>query len=94
MTNVNILKELFEVFNKAQYGTQLTSKLKLNFLKMFRKHRGAFSIWDDPLGKIDGHDIELYMDIERPYLPILRRPPYPASLETRKEIVKHINELL
>ncbi|MBW0539090.1 hypothetical protein O181_078805, partial [Austropuccinia psidii MF-1] len=32
--------------------------------------------------------------VERPYPPILRRPPYPASLETRKEIAKHINELL
>ncbi|MBW0469609.1 hypothetical protein O181_009324 [Austropuccinia psidii MF-1] len=25
---------------------------------------------------------------------MLRRPPYPASLETKKEIEKHINELL
>ncbi|MBW0535000.1 hypothetical protein O181_074715 [Austropuccinia psidii MF-1] len=25
---------------------------------------------------------------------MLRRPPYPASLDTRKEIEKHINELL
>ncbi|MBW0525288.1 hypothetical protein O181_065003 [Austropuccinia psidii MF-1] len=47
-----------------------------------------------PLGKIRGHDRELYLDVERPYPPILRRPPYPASLETRKEIEKHINELL
>ncbi|MBW0557894.1 hypothetical protein O181_097609 [Austropuccinia psidii MF-1] len=28
------------------------------------------------------------------YPPMLRRPPYPASLEARKEIEKHINELL
>ncbi|MBW0514018.1 hypothetical protein O181_053733 [Austropuccinia psidii MF-1] len=40
------------------------------------------------------HDIGLYLDVEIPYPPILRRPPYPASLETRKEIYKHINELL
>ncbi|MBW0527632.1 hypothetical protein O181_067347 [Austropuccinia psidii MF-1] len=44
--------------------------------------------------KIKGHDIELYLDVERPYPPMLRRPPYPASQETRKEIEKHINELL
>ncbi|MBW0469912.1 hypothetical protein O181_009627 [Austropuccinia psidii MF-1] len=44
--------------------------------------------------KIRGHDIELYLDVERPYPPMLRRTPYPASLETRKEIEKHINELL
>ncbi|MBW0548112.1 hypothetical protein O181_087827 [Austropuccinia psidii MF-1] len=47
-----------------------------------------------PLGKIKGYDIELYLDVERPYPPMLRRPPYPESLETRKEIEKQINELL
>ncbi|MBW0477142.1 hypothetical protein O181_016857 [Austropuccinia psidii MF-1] len=40
------------------------------------------------------HDIELYLDVERPYSPMLRRPAYPASWETRREIGKHINELL
>ncbi|MBW0498897.1 hypothetical protein O181_038612 [Austropuccinia psidii MF-1] len=44
--------------------------------------------------KIRGHNMELYLDVERPYPPMLRRPPYPASLETRKEIEKNINELL
>ncbi|MBW0492618.1 hypothetical protein O181_032333 [Austropuccinia psidii MF-1] len=40
------------------------------------------------------HDIGLDLDVEIPYSPMLRRPPYPASLETRKEIYKHIKELL
>ncbi|MBW0510873.1 hypothetical protein O181_050588 [Austropuccinia psidii MF-1] len=61
---------------------------------MLRKNRPAFAIGDKPLGKITGHNIELYLDVERPYPPMLRRPPYPASPETRKEIEKHINELL
>ncbi|MBW0519213.1 hypothetical protein O181_058928 [Austropuccinia psidii MF-1] len=61
---------------------------------MLRKNRPAFAIGEEPLGKIRGHDIELYPDVERPYSPILRRPPYPENLETRKEIEKHINELL
>ncbi|MBW0482277.1 hypothetical protein O181_021992 [Austropuccinia psidii MF-1] len=61
---------------------------------MLRKNRQAFAIDEEPLGKIRGHDIELYLDVERPYPPMLRRPPYPESLETRKEIEKHINELL
>ncbi|MBW0495455.1 hypothetical protein O181_035170 [Austropuccinia psidii MF-1] len=55
-----------------------------------RNNRPAFSIGEEPLGKIRGHDMELYVDVERPYLPMLRRRPYPASLETRKEIEKHI----
>ncbi|MBW0571392.1 hypothetical protein O181_111107 [Austropuccinia psidii MF-1] len=61
---------------------------------MLRKNRPAFAIGEEPLGKINGHDKELYLDVERPYPPMLRRPPYPESLETRKEIEKHINELL
>ncbi|MBW0557507.1 hypothetical protein O181_097222 [Austropuccinia psidii MF-1] len=63
-------------------------------LNEFRESQPAFSIGEEPLGKIKGHDIELYLDVERPYPPMLRRPPYPESLETRKEIEKHINELL
>ncbi|MBW0569830.1 hypothetical protein O181_109545 [Austropuccinia psidii MF-1] len=55
-------------------------------MKMLRKNRPAFAIGEEPLGKIKGNDIELYLDVERPYPPILRRPDYPESLETRKEI--------
>ncbi|MBW0481468.1 hypothetical protein O181_021183 [Austropuccinia psidii MF-1] len=61
---------------------------------MLRKDRPAFAIAEEPLGKVRGHDIETYLDFERPYPPILRRPPYTASLQTRKGIEKHINELL
>ncbi|MBW0471712.1 hypothetical protein O181_011427 [Austropuccinia psidii MF-1] len=61
---------------------------------MLRKNRPEFSIGEEPLGKIRGHDIELYLDVERPYPPMLRKPPYPAKLATRNEIQKHINELL
>ncbi|MBW0560622.1 hypothetical protein O181_100337 [Austropuccinia psidii MF-1] len=38
--------------------------------------------------------MELYLDVERPYPPMIRRPSYPESLETRKQIEKNINELL
>ncbi|MBW0572927.1 hypothetical protein O181_112642 [Austropuccinia psidii MF-1] len=60
---------------------------------MLRKNRSELSIGEEPLGKIRGHDKELYLDVEGPYPPMVRRPPYPAGLETRKEIEKHINEL-
>ncbi|MBW0467633.1 hypothetical protein O181_007348 [Austropuccinia psidii MF-1] len=61
---------------------------------MLRKNRPEFAIGEEALGKIRGHDIELYLDVERPCPPMLRRPPYPASLETREEIEKHVNEFL
>ncbi|MBW0484823.1 hypothetical protein O181_024538 [Austropuccinia psidii MF-1] len=88
------LEELRNKFREGQFGTTLTSKQKLSFLKMLRKNRQAFAIGEEPLGKIRGHYIELYLDMERPYPPMLRRPPYTASLEARKEIEKQINGLL
>ncbi|MBW0471759.1 hypothetical protein O181_011474 [Austropuccinia psidii MF-1] len=88
------LEELLNEFRKAQSSISLTSKQKLNLLKILRKNRPEFAIGEETLGRIRAHDIELYLDVERPYPPMLRRPPYPASLETRKEIEKHINEPL
>ncbi|MBW0549586.1 hypothetical protein O181_089301 [Austropuccinia psidii MF-1] len=41
-----------------------------------------------------GLDIKLYLDVERPYPPILRKPSYPESLGTRRKIEKNVNELL
>ncbi|MBW0486800.1 hypothetical protein O181_026515 [Austropuccinia psidii MF-1] len=79
---------------EGQFITTLTSKQKLILVKILRKNRPAFAIGEEKLGKIRGHDIELYLDVQRPYPPMLRRPPYQENLETRKEIEKHINELL
>ncbi|MBW0485202.1 hypothetical protein O181_024917 [Austropuccinia psidii MF-1] len=88
------LKELLNEFREGEFSTTLTSKQKLSLLKMLRKNRPEFSIGEEPLGKIRGHDIELYLDVKRPYPPMLRRTPYPGSLETSKAIKKHIHELL
>ncbi|MBW0539381.1 hypothetical protein O181_079096 [Austropuccinia psidii MF-1] len=88
------LEELQNGFREGQLSPNLTSKQKLSLLKVLSKDRPAFAIVKEPFGKIRGHCIELYLDVERPYQPMLRRPPYPVSLETRKEIGKKIHEIL
>ncbi|MBW0520318.1 hypothetical protein O181_060033 [Austropuccinia psidii MF-1] len=88
------LEELINKLREGQFSTTLTRKQKLSLLKILIKNSPEFYIGEEPLAKIRGHDIELYPDVERPYPPMLRRPPYPESLETRKEIEKHINEIL
>ncbi|MBW0493618.1 hypothetical protein O181_033333 [Austropuccinia psidii MF-1] len=80
------LEELLNEFKEDQFSTNLTSKQKLSLLKILRKNRPAFAIGEEPLGKIGVHDIELYINVERPYPPMVRRPPYAESLDTRKEI--------
>ncbi|MBW0460796.1 hypothetical protein O181_000511 [Austropuccinia psidii MF-1] len=74
------LSELLNEFREGQSSTTLTSKQKFSLLKMLRKNRQEFSIGEEPLAKIRGLDIELYLDVERPYPPMQRRPPYPESL--------------
>ncbi|MBW0539034.1 hypothetical protein O181_078749 [Austropuccinia psidii MF-1] len=68
------LEELLNEFREGQFSTTLTSKQKLSLQRILGKNRPAFAIGEDPLGKIRGHDIELYLDVERPYPPMLRRP--------------------
>ncbi|MBW0561091.1 hypothetical protein O181_100806 [Austropuccinia psidii MF-1] len=87
------LEELLNEFRESQFSTTLTSKQVLSLLKIPRENRPTFAIGEEPLGKIRCHDIALYLDVGRPYPPMLRRPPYKAILKTRKEIEKHFNEL-
>ncbi|MBW0486772.1 hypothetical protein O181_026487 [Austropuccinia psidii MF-1] len=88
------LEELLNELKEGQISTNLTSKQKISLLKILRKNKPAFAIAEEALGKIRGYDMELYLDVKRSYPPMFRRPPYPASLENRKEIEKHINQLL
>ncbi|MBW0471412.1 hypothetical protein O181_011127 [Austropuccinia psidii MF-1] len=94
MSTHDPLEELMNELREGQYSTSLNSKQNLSLLKILRKNRPAFSISEEPLGNIKGHDIELYLDVERPYEPIMIRPLYPARLESRKEIEKHIKKIL
>ncbi|MBW0529457.1 hypothetical protein O181_069172 [Austropuccinia psidii MF-1] len=68
-------EELLNEFREEQFGTTLTSKQTLSLLKMLRKNRPAFAIGEETLGRIRGHHIELYLDVETPYPPMLRRSP-------------------
>ncbi|MBW0542644.1 hypothetical protein O181_082359 [Austropuccinia psidii MF-1] len=86
MSTNDYLEELLNEFIEGQFRTNPTSKHKLGLPKMLSKNIPAFAIYEGPLGKIRGHDIELYLYVQRPYPPMLRKPPYPASLETTKEI--------
>ncbi|MBW0461620.1 hypothetical protein O181_001335 [Austropuccinia psidii MF-1] len=92
LSNQDPLEALLNELTEGRFSANLTGKQKISLLETLRKNRLAFSIGEEPLGKIRGHDIELYLDGERPYPPIIRRPPYPARLETRKEIDKQVNE--
>ncbi|MBW0530866.1 hypothetical protein O181_070581 [Austropuccinia psidii MF-1] len=94
ISNQYPLEDLLNELKEEKFNSNLTSKQKLGLLKILRKNRPAFAIGGEPLGKIRGHDIELYLYLERPYPPILGRPPFQEGLDNRKEIEKNFNRLL
>ncbi|MBW0496648.1 hypothetical protein O181_036363 [Austropuccinia psidii MF-1] len=57
-------------------------------------YKNEFSSDNEPLGTIRGHEVDITLNIERPYPPVLRRPDYKASLRAREAFEKHIEEVI
>ncbi|MBW0561883.1 hypothetical protein O181_101598 [Austropuccinia psidii MF-1] len=91
LSNQEPLEKLLNEFKEEKFCLNLTSKQKLSLLEILRKNRAEFVIGEEPLGKIKGNSIDFYLNVERLYPPMLRRPPYPVSLETRKLKIMSIN---
>ncbi|MBW0486248.1 hypothetical protein O181_025963 [Austropuccinia psidii MF-1] len=49
---------------------------------------------NEPLGAIKGNEVDITLNIDRPYPPVLRRPAYLASPIAREALEKHIEELI
>ncbi|MBW0524664.1 hypothetical protein O181_064379 [Austropuccinia psidii MF-1] len=57
-------------------------------------YKNAFSSDNEPLGSIKRNEADITLNIDRPYPPVLRRPPYPASLRAREALAQHIQQLI
>ncbi|MBW0592254.1 hypothetical protein O181_131969 [Austropuccinia psidii MF-1] len=79
---------------EAQITTSLSPKMRKELINLFYTYKNAFSSYNIPLGAIKGHKVDLTLNIDRPYPPVLRRPAYPASLRAREALEKHIQELI
>jgi hypothetical protein len=84
----NQIKEEAQVYNKLT--TDQTEQL-YNTLVM---NKAAFSSPGEDFGAIKGHEVNIELTIQKPFPPILRRSPYPASPRSREAIKEHIDALL
>ncbi|MBW0566983.1 hypothetical protein O181_106698 [Austropuccinia psidii MF-1] len=57
-------------------------------------YNNAFACDNEPLGALKGHEVDITLNIDRPYPPVLRRPAYPASPRAREALEKHLQELI
>ncbi|MBW0512992.1 hypothetical protein O181_052707 [Austropuccinia psidii MF-1] len=91
---VELEKFKSEQLKEAEISLHLTGKQENELYYLFYDHKGAFSSDKEPLGAIIGHEVDIILNIERPYPPLLRRPAYPASPKSREALETHFKELL
>ncbi|MBW0556349.1 hypothetical protein O181_096064 [Austropuccinia psidii MF-1] len=68
--------------------------MKHNLIEILLQYREAFASDNEPLEDIKGHEVDIMLNLERHYPPLLRRPAYTASLRAREALETHINELI
>ncbi|MBW0532407.1 hypothetical protein O181_072122 [Austropuccinia psidii MF-1] len=68
--------------------------MKHELIDMLYTYNNAFAPDNEPLGAIKGNEVDININIDRPYPPLLRRPAYPASPRARESLEKHIQELI
>ncbi|MBW0588491.1 hypothetical protein O181_128206 [Austropuccinia psidii MF-1] len=68
-----------EQLNEAEISLHLTDSQQNELSALLYDHREAFASDKEPLEAIIGHEVDIILNIERPYPPLLRRPAYPES---------------
>ncbi|MBW0511244.1 hypothetical protein O181_050959 [Austropuccinia psidii MF-1] len=68
--------------------------MKEKLIDVLFKYNNAFATHKEPLGAIIGHEVDIILNGEKPYPPLLRRPAYPASPIAIEALDVHIKELM
>ncbi|MBW0536824.1 hypothetical protein O181_076539 [Austropuccinia psidii MF-1] len=79
---------------EAQINPSLSPKMRNELIDVLYTYNNAFASDNEPLGAIKGHEVDITLNIDRPYPPVLRRPDYSASPRAREALEKHIQELI
>ncbi|MBW0499730.1 hypothetical protein O181_039445 [Austropuccinia psidii MF-1] len=84
--NVNKEKFVTDQLIEAEMSPELTLEMKDGLIEILFQYRNAFPSDNEPLGAIQGHEVEIMPNVERPYPPLLSRPAYPASPRAREAL--------
>ncbi|MBW0551700.1 hypothetical protein O181_091415, partial [Austropuccinia psidii MF-1] len=79
---------------EAQINPSWSQKMRNKLIYMLYTYKNAFASDNEPLNAIKGHEVDITLNIDRPYPPVLRRPAYPASPTAREALEKHIEDLI
>ncbi|MBW0487704.1 hypothetical protein O181_027419 [Austropuccinia psidii MF-1] len=70
----------------AQTDQSLSQKMRHELIDVLYTYNNAFASDNEPLSAIKGHELDITLNIDRPYPPVLRRRAYPASLTAREAL--------
>ncbi|MBW0577422.1 hypothetical protein O181_117137 [Austropuccinia psidii MF-1] len=68
--------------------------MKEELIEILFQYREPFASDNEQLGAIKGHELDIILNVERSYPPLLRRPAYQASPRAREALESHINEIM
>ncbi|MBW0464369.1 hypothetical protein O181_004084 [Austropuccinia psidii MF-1] len=68
--------------------------MKKKLIDLLFKYKDAFATDKETLGAIIGHEVDIILNVEKRYPPLLRRQAYPASPRAREALNLHIKELM
>ncbi|MBW0525770.1 hypothetical protein O181_065485 [Austropuccinia psidii MF-1] len=79
---------------EAQINPSFSPKMRHELIYVVYTYNNAFASDNESLGAIKGYEVDITLNIDRPYPPVLRRPAYPASPRAREALEKHIQEMI
>ncbi|MBW0530858.1 hypothetical protein O181_070573 [Austropuccinia psidii MF-1] len=68
--------------------------MKQALIEIIFQYREPFASENEPLGALKVHEGYTMLNVERPYIPLLRRPYFPASPRVREALKTGINEMM
>ncbi|MBW0494411.1 hypothetical protein O181_034126 [Austropuccinia psidii MF-1] len=91
-SNKDAYKEEFVIDQlvEAQINPSLSPRMRQELINVLYTYKNAFTSDNEPLGAINGHEVDITLNIDRPYPSVLRRKAYAASPRDREALAKHI----
>ncbi|MBW0466174.1 hypothetical protein O181_005889 [Austropuccinia psidii MF-1] len=71
---------------EAWINTSLSPKMRHDLTDVLYTYKNSFASDNEPLGVIQGHEVDITLNIDKPYPQVLRRKPYPTSPKAREAL--------
>ncbi|MBW0499274.1 hypothetical protein O181_038989 [Austropuccinia psidii MF-1] len=83
-----------EKINEAEFNQELTEKMKEKLIDILFKYKNAFATDKEPLGAVIWNEVDIFLNVETLYPPLLKRSAYPASPRAGEAFEVHIKETM